>query len=634
MNSVVSGSPPADAIEDLIRQVESLRLLILQLADRKKTALQGLSTDRYRSAENLLHYMALRSRDIRPLQDRLARLGLSSLGRSEAHVLASIDTVLQNLYLMRAHKAPQAGNADVRAVLDAAAGQLERNTVVLLGKHPRKRRGHIIVTMSAEAADNYLLVHQLLKSGMNCMRINCVQGDPSIWSQMIANLRLAEQATGQSCRVLMDLAGPKLRLGAMEMVPAVIKIRPLRERDGHLLRPARIWLTAAGEAYAEMPTADATLALDACWLSGLEAGDQIRFQDNRGSRRSWCVREVTQEGCWAEAKKTAYLVNGTVLQLQRRNGEKGPPTSLEELLPRESFSLIRCGDILFMSLADEPGKPALRDSNGELLSPGRVSLAIPEVFRDIRLGEPVSFDDGRISGLVEKRDPALLQIRITHTRNPVEKLEGRRGINLPDSSLKLPALSAKDKQDLEFAVQHADLVGLSFTNRPADVRTLSRSVKELGREDIGVILKIETKKGFSNLPAIVLEALKFAACGIMIARGDLAVECGFKRMSEVQEEMLWICEAAHVPVIWATQVLEGLTRFGHVTRAEVTDAAMAQAAEAVMLNKGPHIIEAVEMLDDILQRMQKHRRKKHYLLRKLRLASGFNKAKNKRTKLV
>jgi len=79
----------------------------------------------------------------------------------------------------------------------------------------------------------------------------------------------------------------------------------------------------------------------------------------------------------------------------------------------------------------------------------------------------------------------------------------------------------------------------------------------------------------------------------MIARGDLLVEIGYERLAEVQEEILWLCEAAHVPVIWATQVLEGLAQKGLPSRAEITDAAMGVRAECVMLNKGPHIIEAV-----------------------------------------
>ncbi len=241
----------------------------------------------------------------------------------------------------------------------------------------------------------------------------------------------------------------------------------------------------------------------------------------------------------------------------------------------------------------------------------------------MRPGESIAFDDGRIAGIVEKVDKQHIEVYITHTRKPVEKLEGNRGVNLPDTELGLPALTRKDVQDLEFVARHADIVGLSFTNGPDDVRLLYQRLRELDRLDMGVILKIETKRGFSKLPDILLQALKFSACGIMIARGDLAVECGFERLSEVQEEILWVCEAAHVPVIWATQVLEDLTRRGHVTRAEVTDAAMAQAAESVMLNKGDHIIEAVKMLDDILQRMQGHHRKKRSMLRKLHLATEF-----------
>ena len=104
----------------------------------------------------------------------------------------------------------------------------------------------------------------------------------------------------------------------------------------------------------------------------------------------------------------------------------------------------------------------------------------------------------------------------------------------------------------------------------------------------------------------------------MIARGDLAVEVGYERLAEFQEEILWLCEAAHLPVIWATEVLDQLARTGQPSRAEVTDAAMAQRAECVMLNKGPHVDTAIVVLDDILRRMSGHQRKKTALLRPLR----------------
>ena len=132
------------------------------------------------------------------------------------------------------------------------------------------------------------------------------------------------------------------------------------------------------------------------------------------------------------------------------------------------------------------------------------------------------------------------------------------------------------------------------------------------------MLKIENVAAFENLPELLLTAMRSPSVGVMIARGDLAVEVGFERLAEVQEEIMWACEAAHVPVIWATQVLDTLARTGQPSRAEVTDAAMAERAECVMLNKGPHIADAISALDSILTRMQDHQDKKRSLLRRLR----------------
>jgi pyruvate kinase len=149
----------------------------------------------------------------------------------------------------------------------------------------------------------------------------------------------------------------------------------------------------------------------------------------------------------------------------------------------------------------------------------------------------------------------------------------------------------------------------------------------LGDAQPAIVLKIETRRGFENLPAILLEAMKAPRCAVMIARGDLAVECGFERLAEVQEEILWLCEAGHVPVIWATQVLETLAKQGQPSRAEVSDAAMAHRAECVMLNKGPYIVQAVRVLDDILRRMHGHQSKKRSMLRELQLVARFRKVR-------
>jgi pyruvate kinase len=149
---------------------------------------------------------------------------------------------------------------------------------------------------------------------------------------------------------------------------------------------------------------------------------------------------------------------------------------------------------------------------------------------------------------------------------------------------------------------------------------LRQELAARGKSELGIILKIESRQGFDQLPFTLLAALRHHPIGIMVARGDLAVEIGFERLAEVQEEILWLSEGAHIPVIWATQVLETLAKTGIPSRAEVTDAAMGVRAECVMLNKGEHIVEAVRFLDHVLHTMQAHHLKKRSMLRRLAVA--------------
>jgi pyruvate kinase len=238
------------------------------------------------------------------------------------------------------------------------------------------------------------------------------------------------------------------------------------------------------------------------------------------------------------------------------------------------------------------------------VGPATISVTLPEIFSGVRSGEAVWFDDGRIGGVIRSADPEQIRVEITHARASGEKLGADKGVNLPDSDLHLPALTDKDLEALPFIVKHADLVGYSFVRDEAGVHELQRRLAELGGGGLGIILKIETRKTFENLPQLLLASMRSARVGVMIARGDLAVECGYERLAEVQEEILWFCEAAHIPVIWATQVLESLAKLGMPSRAEITDAAMAERAECVMLNKGPYVVDAVRALDDILRRME------------------------------
>jgi pyruvate kinase len=199
-------------------------------------------------------------------------------------------------------------------------------------------------------------------------------------------------------------------------------------------------------------------------------------------------------------------------------------------------------------------------------------------------------------------------------------LRAEKGINLPDTDLYISALTDKDLADLESVVRFADIIGLSYVREPEDVFSLQRHLTRLGANHLGVVLKIEISRAFENLPQLLLASLASPPVGVMVARGDLGVEVGFDRLAEVQEQILWLCEAAHVPVIWATQVLEGMAKKGAPSRAEVSDAAMSGRAECVMLNKGPYIVETVHFLNGILERMDAHQSKRRTMMRRLSIS--------------
>ncbi|MBU1395592.1 MAG: pyruvate kinase [Gammaproteobacteria bacterium] len=616
------GAGPENAdIEYVLSELMAIRADMVAALATPQPHLARIHANYRDSARNLLHYLALRRRDLRPLQLRLAALGLSSLGRAESHVLATIDAVLGVLHRLL-QRAWQPASEET-AVIDFAHGELllAEHTDALLGPATPGRMVRIMVTMPSEAAENYLLVHNLLQQGMDCMRINCAHDDAAAWARMIEHLRQAERSLGRSCRVVMDLAGPKLRTGPLEPGPAVVRIRPIRDAYGRVTAPARVWLSA-GESPGLPPSpASACLPVPSSWLAHLRIGESVELTDARDAKRVFRVVDVTGHGCWAEATQTTYVVSGTLL---RRAHGGGKPDDREcrigELPPGENSLTLQKGDLLILTRDLKPGRPASYDSAGKILTPAVIGCTIPEVFDDVRAGQSIWFDDGKIGGVVEKVEQTQVLVRITQDHLKAVNLRADKGINLPESALRLAAMTAKDIEDLSFVAQHADIVELSFANSTQDVEVLQQRLASLGGRQPAIVLKIETRRGFENLPDMLLTAMRSPCCGVMIARGDLAVECGFERLAEVQEEILWLCEAAHVPVIWATQVLETLAKEGRPSRAEITDAAMGPRAECVMLNKGPYVVSAVRVLDDILRRMHTHQAKKRSMLRELHLA--------------
>lgn len=608
-------------LASILQELTAIRGDIEAAASRSALRLAEVHPSYRASAGNLVHYLALRRRDLRPLQLRLAKLGLSSLGRAESHVLATVDAVLE--VLRRLTGSPRQPLPTEPGVIDFATGErlLSEHTETLLGPATLGRGVRIMVTMPSEAADHYTVVHDLLQRGMDCMRINCAHDDAAAWARMIEHLRRAELALGRSCRVVMDLAGPKLRTGPLVPGPAVVRIRPGRDGYGRITAAARVWLTAANAPRPAPSPADACLPVPAAWLARIRPGDRIKFTDARQAKRSWVAVDRTDDGCWLEANETAYLVPGTVLRRELDEGETVEREAPVGALPATEIAIdLRQGDQLILTKDLQPGRPATHDSRSQVLTPALIGCTIPEVLDTVRAGESIWFDDGKIGGVIETVEADRVLVRITRTRPRGDKLRSDKGINLPESNLRLAAMTDKDLQDLQFIARHADVVELSFANRVEDVEMLQKQLARLTAKPPAIVLKIETRRAFTNLPDMLLAGMRSPSCGVMIARGDLAVECGFERLAEIQEEILWICEAAHVPVIWATQVLETLAKEGLPSRAEITDAAMGDRAECVMLNKGPHVLSAVSVLDDILRRMQAHQAKKRSMLRELRLA--------------
>lgn len=510
MGSALSNHAGETHSDSARRAYEDLSILLTEAWRREemqRARIEAAAPSRVQSARNLVHYLSMREHDLRPLQKRLASLGLSSLGRAEPCVEWAISAV--RYAAARLAEPPMPAERARAGALPFEVGRslLDRQTDALLGPRPRERTVRIMVTMPTDAATDTSFVRGCVERGMNVMRINTAHDGPDEWLAMIENLRDARRATGRDCRVFADLSGPKLR------TTSIVKNGQRRE------------------------------------AIRLHAGD------------------------------TVLLHSSPELEVEMQDPEKRLPM------------------------------PAVGCSHAEVLS-------------GLKMGHQVWFDDGKIGAEVASLDQRGATLRVQFTKPGGQKLRLEKGLNLPDTRISLPALSNEDRAAMRVLAPHVDGLALSFVRTAKDATDLRMALAEISDRPIAHVLKIETREGFHNLPSLLFELMRTPVGGVMIARGDLAIECGFERMAEIQEEILWLCEAAHTPVIWATEVLASLARQGRPTRAEITDAAMAQRAECVMLNKGPEILSAVRTLSDILTRMEPHQRKKMSMFRPLHVATA------------
>jgi len=598
MSVAAKATNSASCDRRLLDELKTLRDALDRIEIEERATLASIAPRFLASAINLLHFIAFHRNNHPGLQMAMRQAGLCSLGGCDGHLHASLSTVIGVLHKLEGlpAEAPSSSAAPsilgCRALLRAHGEQLFG---LQFGVEAGTRPAAIMVTLPALATEQADLIAELVEAGMDIARINCGHDGPEVWKDLVAQVRSAAAAAGRDVRIEMDLAGPKIRTGALPSQPGVVDARPQRNRYGKLIQSARILAVPTEGAdvqsarRSEVVQADLLPIRNEGWQS-LSIGDRLRARDSSGRWRELTVIDRLQRGLLLSCKQRCHFTSGLEF-LQ----EGGPGKIVVGDLPvQQGEVLLRRGDRLRLT------------ANAPVLEGGAIkaiNCTIPEVLADLRVGERVLFDEGKIAGLIRQVCPGAVEVEITQARPKGNRLIADRGINFPDSSLTISALTPRDLTDLAFATAHADIVSYSFVSRATDIEVLQQELEGHGSEDLAVVLKIETRKAFLNLPELLLTAMRYSRpLGVMIARGDLAIECGWEELAEIQEEILRICAAAHIPCIWATQVLDEMAKHGMPTRAEITDAAMGARAEAVMLNKGPNITATVRTLGAIVAR--------------------------------
>ena len=623
-------------LQETLDRLDSLIEEIREVEEAHREEIDQVAETHRDGAANLVHYTALRNRDIRRLQARLASIGATRLSTTEPNVIARLQ-LARNVVSSYLGEDIKYRGEEVTGAFNRADDILEEHTDSLLGETSEDTHSRIMVTLPTEAGDDLDLVRGFAEAGMELARINCAHDDAEVWSRMINNVHVAAGEAGRKIEVAMDLAGPKLRTGAIAEGPAIQRARVKRTPIGEVIHHAKIWLLP-NNLEGELPEAPESegrptlsIQVDPEWLDGLADGSILSFHDTRGPKREFTVSEVHEDvrgddsnvrAVLALGDQNAYVSNTTLIE------HEWTRTRVSGIQPSEQKLRLYTRDTLILTTDPSPVDPSAQETP-------MIGCTLPEAVRAIEPGHGVLFDDGAIAATAVNKEEVdgHTQVTLNITRAGIEgtNLAAYKGINLPDSDLPLPSLTEEDIEAFGFVARNAEIANVSFIRNSEDVEfvleTLEKIAVEIEEEsgaeaaekarNLGIVLKIETVPAYQNLAAVFLAGMRHANFGIMVARGDLAVELGFERMAEVPRFIMNMAESAHVPTIMATQVLESLAKSGLPTRAEITDAAYALRAECVMLNKGPHITDAIRILNSMSAKLGASQRKNRIQLRRI-----------------
>ncbi|OHD84984.1 pyruvate kinase [Sulfuricurvum sp. RIFCSPLOWO2_12_FULL_43_24] len=427
---------------------------------------------------NMHHYLNLRKYDFAHLQDDLTKVGLSSFGRSQAHIEASVNVALEILSRALGKKLPiQAAHLSY----EASHQIMDKNAQIFSTSSDKTK---IMITVPSEFDENWF--SDLSHEGVHLFRINTAHDNPAAWNEMAKGIKKAS-CEDKDLKIYVDLAGPKIRTS----------LEKIKKSE----KPKKIKV----------------------------------FYGNK------------------------VLIHST-------------GSSLTEKKSKHYDAVVGC--------------------------------SLSKIGSMVNVGDPLFLDDGKIQLIIDEILGEDIICTVLTRNDEGSKIKDEKGINFPNSDIAIHAICDYDREVLPHIVEYADIIGISFTQTPEDVTDLIQELEHLGKKGhIAIVAKIETKKGVQNLPAILETLIQYGNSGIMIARGDLAIEIGFENLAYMQEEILDLCTAAHIPVILATQVLESKMKTNIPSRAEISDVAFAHKAECVMLNKGDYALETIKILTTIFAQM-------------------------------
>ena len=582
---------------------EALQEVLDELLKVHEYIIRDIKESMSESEKNLQAYVALRGLDLFVLQEKLTQLGLSNLGESQSFIL---DAIQKDINIIQKLLNKQMSVFNNGAITYNDAKYLHKKSSQIFGSCTQDSfKTKVMITLPSAAAYDKDLIKSLIKNRANVVRINTAHDNPTVWKMMAQQVKRYNEEFASDIKIYVDLAGPKNRTGSLEKSQMPMKLK--KGAKVQLVSDANLQTDLCSGRY------DAMVVVEKAFLYGALVAKYIEvFNPQKRKKQAF---KLFQEGdaLWFEVEKKLTLSPNSMLTVFESK-QKYESKLLNYAYTPQTI-LLHKGDTLLLTKVQMIGQSNY--SYGQKIYNAAVSCTNTDIFDYISIDDRIYFDDGKIGCVVTSINEVGVECVVSEAKEGGAKLKEEKGINFVDTDLKIDAITKSDHENLEATIEFADMYGLSFTQDAKDVLHLKQMLEQKGKEDIAIIAKIETKLAVKNIFAIAKALLQCKNHALMIARGDLAIEVGFENMAYVQEELFDICEAAHMPVVYATQILENKMKKNLPSRAEITDAANAQRADCVMLNKGPYVVETLKTIKDILRKMHSIFQKNQVVLNKL-----------------